>query len=489
MSAAAVHIHLTCVYARKDAFILNQLSSHLERLRLEEVIDRLEYMEVDSGPFLERNYPKEAREADMFVLLISPHLLASPFIRSAFLSHLLAAHRHGQIKIVPISIAECDLTGTPLVRLQTLENNRIPIKNEHDRSLEATLADIAGELQSVINEWRGYKQELEDRWQEAQSSDEIIYYLNFLDDYPYSIYREAAAKRRDELIEEKLWNEAKAFDQVFYYYTYLRDAPLQLYRVEAIERITDIEHDESIALEDAMQSDSLALLFDYKVRFPYGEDMGKVETRIGDLIETRINHIDEPEYIKTEAYYLQHLAYERLNAEELLSMRLLLNYTQSLLRRSRGVSASISSTQMSLILVGGFALLVGIYSLIPLYYYALDQVVGLRPFSTFAICVVAFYAAYRAFLGHRIAKKDREFCAVTSSALERSLVTIKIAAIDHDKQATLQEILSLNRIEAVYTRLNNNNNFWSYMFDRSVRGSRRQEEVVQRLPLPLKGGQ
>lgn len=485
MSEAVVHIHLTCIYARKDAFILQHMSSHLERLRLEEVIDGLEFMEVDSGAFVERQYPKQVREADIYLLLVSPHLIASPFLHSAFLTKLLSAHRNGQIKVIPISVAECDLESTPLARLPNLHNNSVPIRNERDRSLEATLTSISQELSAAIADWRRQKQELENRWLEAQAADEIIYYLNFLQDYPYSIYRTAAAKRRDELIEEKLWSEAKAFNKVFYYYTYLRDAPLQEHRVEAIERITEIERSESVAREDAMKSDSLPLLFDYKVRFPRGPALGEIETHIGNLIETRINHIDEPEYIQTEAYYLQHLAYERLNADELLSLRLLLDHATSLYRQSRSVSAGISNMQLSLIMVGGFAAIVGLYSLIPLYYYAMDEIVGLRPFSTFAICVVALYVAYRAFVGHRIAQKDREFCDVTATALERSLVTIKIAAIDHDQQAILQEILSLNRIEAVYSRLLDAG-FWTYLFDRSTRGSIRQQEVVQQLPLPLK---
>src|SRR5690606_13786020 len=105
-----------------------------------------------------------------------------------------------------------------------------------DYSLEASLTILSGELKLEIIDWRDKKQEFEDRWAEVVSEDKLIYYDNFLKDYPHSIYREAALKRFDELKERDLWKTAQAVDNVHSYYLYLRDAPLQDKRVEAIKR-------------------------------------------------------------------------------------------------------------------------------------------------------------------------------------------------------------------------------------------------------------
>lgn len=486
MSEAKVYIHLTCIFARKDVFIQQQLSSHLERLHLEEHLDGIQFMEVTEQAFAERRYTQDEREADIYLVLLSPHLLATPFIHSAYLRKIVTAHQYGQVKVQPLVVADGNYSKTILGKLERLNANQVPVKNAHEFSLEANLTILTEELKLVIMDWRDQKTVFENRWLETQREDKLQYYVNFLKDYPHNIYREAAQDRLDKLREMDLWQTAKAIDNVHHYYLYLRDAPLQEKRVEAIQRIAEIEHDESVARVDATQSDSLPMLFDYKVRFPRGKGTAEINEKIKMLSEDRLRHLDEPEYIQTEGHYLQHLAYEKLNQDELLSMRLLLDFTASLIRRSRGVRAGISSTQITVGLIGIFGVFVGAYFLVPLIGYAIEGTFGFRPFTTFVICILGLFTAVRAYTGYRIAVKDMEFCQFTAKVMERSLVTIKISSIDHDHRAIFQETLSLLRIEAAYNRLANTS-FISYLFDRSEKGSIKQAEVIKRLPLPLGG--
>ncbi|PHN02279.1 hypothetical protein [Flavilitoribacter nigricans] len=486
MSEAKVYIHLTCIYARKDIFIQQQLSSHLERLHLEGHLDSVQFMEVSEQAFAERRYSQDERDADIYLVLLSPHLLSTPFIHSAFLRRIVAAHQYEQVRVQPLVIADGDYSKTILGRLERLNSNQIPVKNANEFSLEANLTILTEELKLIAIDWYDKKSAFEERWLEAQREDKLQYYINFLKDYPHNIYREAAKKRLDELREMDLWQAAQAINSVHHYYLYLRDAPLQEKRVQAIKRIAEIEHDEAVAREDALQSDSLPMLFDYKVRFPRGGATGEVNEKIKALAEERLTHLDEPEYIQTEAHYLQHLAYEKLNQDELLSMRLLLDFTASMIRRSRGVMAGISNTQITLALIGFFGFIVSAYFLLPLIRYAVDGIFGFRPLTTFVICVLGLFTAVRAYTGHRIANKDMEFCRLTLGVMERSLVTIKISSIDHDHRAIFQETLSLLRIEAAYNRLADTS-FVSYLFDRSEKGSVKQAEVIKKLPLPLRG--
>lgn len=486
MNEDKVHIQLTCIYARKDIFIQQQLSSHLERLHLEGNLDAVQYMEVDEQTFAERRYTQEERESDLYLILLSPHLLATPFIHAPYLKKVLAAHQYQRVKVIPFLIADGDYSKTALGRVPRLNANQVPLKNEHEFSLEANLTILTEELKLEILDWQDKKQEFEDRWEEARTEDKLIYYENFIKDYPHSIYRESAQTRFNELKEQDLWRTAKSVDNVHSYYLYLRDAPLQEKRVDAIQRIAEKEQDEGVARDDALQSDSLPVLFDYKVRFPRGQATKEIEDKIKKLVEERVNHMDEVEYIQTEAHYLQHLAYEKMNQDELLSMRLLLDFTANLIRRSRAVTAAISNTQMTLVLAGFFGLVVGAYYLAPLIRYAIEGTFGFRPFLTFVICILGIFIAVRAYTGFRIAGKDIEFCRLTTRVLERSLVTIKISSIDHDQRAIFQETASLLRIDDIYGRLKNIG-LWTYLFDRSTKGSLKQEEVIKKLPLPLKG--
>ena len=486
MSDAKVYLHLTCIYARKDVFIQQQLSSHLERLHLEGHLESVQFMEVTEEAFAERRYTQEEREADIYLILLSPHLLATPFIHSAYLRKIIAAHQYEQVRIQPLVVADGDYSKTILGRLERLNANQIPVKNAHEFSLEANLTILTEELKLVAIDWYDKKTEFEDRWLETQQEDKLQYYVNFLKNYPHNIYREAARARLNELKEADLWQTAKAIDNVHHYYLYLRDAPLQEKRMEAIQRIAEIEQDETIAREDALQSDSLPMLFDYKVRFPRGKATAEINKRIKSLVEERMTQLDEPEYIQTEAHYLQHLAYEKLNQDELLSMRQMLDFTASLIRRSHGVRSGISSTQITLGLIGIFGAFIGAYFLVPLIRYAIEGTFGFRPFTTFVICILGLFTAVRAYTGYRIATKDLEFCRFTARVLERSLVTIKISSIDHDHRAIFQETLSQLRIESAYQRLSDTS-FMSYLFDRSEKGSVKQAEVIKKLPLPLKG--
>lgn len=486
MSDTRVYIHLTCIFARKDIFIQQQLSSHLERLHLEEHLDGVQFMEVTEQAFAERRYTQEERDADIYLILLSPHLLATPFIHSAFLRKIVTAHQYNQVKVLPLVVADGNYSKTILGRMERLAANEIPLKNATEFSLEANLTILTEELKLVVLDWRDKKAEFEARWLETQREDKLQYYLNFLRDYPHNIYREAAQARLDELKEMDLWQAAKAIDSVHSYYLYLRDAPLQEKRITAIQRVAEIEHSEAIGREDALQSESLAMLFDYKIRFPRGQAIQEVNEKIKSLVGERVNHLDEPEYIQTEAHYLQYLAYEKLNQDELLSMRLLLDFNASLIRRSHGVRGRIGSTQITVGLIGVFGFFVGAYFLAPLIRYAIDGTFGFQPFSTFIICVMGMFTAVRAYTGYRIAQKDMEFCRLTARAMESSLVTIKISSIDHDYRAIFQETLSLLRIESAYNRLVNTS-FVSYLFDRSEKGSIKQAEVIKKLPLPLGG--
>lgn len=486
MSQPKVHIRLSCIYARKDLFIQQSLSSHLERLHLEGQLDTVQFMEVNEEAFAEHRYTKEEREADIYLILLSPHLMATPFSHSAYLKKVIAAHQFGNVKLLPILLADGDYSKTILGRLERLASNELPVKNTQEYSLEANLTLLVEELKLVIIEWRDKKEELVARWLEAQQEDERQYYENFLKDYPHSVYREAAQKRYNELKEEELWHSAQVIDSVHDYYLYLRDSPLQLNRVNAINRIAEIEQDEQIGRDDALQSDSLPLLFDYKVRFPKGQARDEVNKRIKELEKERLNHLDEPEYIKTEAYYLQYLAYEKLNKDELLSLRLLLNYAAAVLGKARRVSSAVSSAQMTLIVVGFLGLSVAAYTLVPLIRYAVDGDLSLRPFVYFLFCVAGFFLAARAYIGYRIAAKDAEFCEYTANSLKQSLVTIKIHAINHDYRELFQETTSLIRIDKRYEKLGGDSVI-AYLFTRSAKGSQKQEEVIKKLPLPLKG--
>jgi hypothetical protein len=485
MSSSNVPIRLSCIYARKDLFIQQNLSSHLERLHLENQLDEVHFLEVNEEAFAEHRFKKEEREADIYLVLLSPHLMATPFAHSAYLKKVIAAHQFGNVKLLPILVADGDYSKTILGRLERLNSNELPVKNTREYSLEANLTLLVEELKLVIMDWRDQKQELVERWEEARAEDDRQYYENFLKDYPHSIYREAAQKRYDELREEELWRTAQVMNNVHNYYLYLRDSPLQLKRVEAINRIAEIEQDEQVGRDDALQSDSLAMLFDYKIRFPKGEATEEVNKRIKKLEVERIHHLDEPEYIKTEAYYLQYLAYEKLDKDELLSLRLLLNYAAGLLAKSKRVSGAVSSSQMTLVVVGFLGLSMAAYTLGPLIRYAVNGNLSFEPFVSFIFCVAGLFLAGRAWIGYRIAAKDAEFCALTANALKRSLVTIKINSIDHDYRELFQETRSLIRINQSYDRLGNDS-VLNYLFGRTGKGSVKQEEVIKKLPLPLK---
>lgn len=485
MSKARVPIKLTCIYAHKDAFFQRQLSSHLERLHLDDTLEAVQFMEVGEQAFAERRYTEAEREADIYLVLVSPHLLATPFMHSAFLRRVIAAHQYEQVRLQPLVIADGDYSKTILGKLKRLPSNEQPIKNEREFSLDANLTLLTKELKLVIIDWTDKKQEFLHRWQETQEEDKIQYYLNFLKDYPHSIYREAAQKRLNELREIDLWQTAQALDKVHQYYLYLRDAPLQENRAEAIERIAEIEQNESIGREDALQSTSLPMLFDFKVRFPRAAGMDEIREKIKQLVKDRINHLDEPEYIQTEAHYLQYLAYQKLNKDELLSMRLLLDYANHLLRRSKAVAGMVKSNQLGLMLAGFFGGMLAAYFLGPLIRYAMEGTFGFRPFVEFLLCVLGLFLMVRAYTGHRIARRDLAFCQDTTTALERSLVMIKVSSIDHDNRAIFQETRSLLRIESAHQQLAQGG-LLTYLFDRSDRGALKQAEVIGKLPLPLK---
>jgi hypothetical protein len=102
-------------YAHADEQYKNDLVVHLSALRNQDIIDDWHDRKIESGEWDEQ-IEKAMETADIFLLLITPHFLASRYISEREITKAYERYKAGEAKIFPVICDHCDWQLQPVTK-------------------------------------------------------------------------------------------------------------------------------------------------------------------------------------------------------------------------------------------------------------------------------------------------------------------------------------------------------------------------------------
>lgn len=146
--APATHRKVFLSYAHHDEALKDQLNVFLAPLRRSGKIAVWHDREIVPGQEWDAAIKQELAEADIILLLISPHFLASDYIWQHEITRAMERHERRQATVVPIILKPCDWTEMPFAKLQALPRNAKPVTQHSDQ--DEAFMDIVKGIRRVL---------------------------------------------------------------------------------------------------------------------------------------------------------------------------------------------------------------------------------------------------------------------------------------------------------------------------------------------------
>jgi hypothetical protein len=135
-------------YAHEDEALMDVVRLQLVvRERLGEIVKWHDRM-IPAGDAWRSNIDDRIERADVILLFMSPHFLASRYCYEVEGEIALRRHREASARVIPVVLRACDWTVTPFGELQALPKDGIPIAQWPDKD-QASLDVARGIMESI----------------------------------------------------------------------------------------------------------------------------------------------------------------------------------------------------------------------------------------------------------------------------------------------------------------------------------------------------
>jgi hypothetical protein len=157
-------------YAREDRDALTELKGHLSWVIREHRVTLWDDSGILPGREWGRAIDVRLETADMILLLVSRHFLASDYCHAEMV-RALARHTAGEAHVIPILLQPCDFETAPFAMLQLLPGNGRPISvwEHRDEAYVSVVQGIRAALSSLHLRTGGPRRAEDDR--EGPASD------------------------------------------------------------------------------------------------------------------------------------------------------------------------------------------------------------------------------------------------------------------------------------------------------------------------------
>lgn len=137
-------------YAHEDEALMDVVRLQLVvRERLGEIVKWHDRM-IPAGDAWRSKIDDRIERANVILLFMSPHFLASRYCYEVEGAVALRRHREGTARVIPVVLRACDWTVTPFGELQALPRDAIPITQWPDRD-QASLDVARGIMESILS--------------------------------------------------------------------------------------------------------------------------------------------------------------------------------------------------------------------------------------------------------------------------------------------------------------------------------------------------
>jgi hypothetical protein len=122
-------------YSHKDEELRNELETHLALLKRQNVITTWHDRRITAGSDLNHAISRELEEAQIILLLISAHFLASDYCYDKEMTRALEKHHEGSAIVIPVILHPCDWMSSPFKNLRATPTDAKPVSmytNQHE---------------------------------------------------------------------------------------------------------------------------------------------------------------------------------------------------------------------------------------------------------------------------------------------------------------------------------------------------------------------
>jgi hypothetical protein len=145
-------IEIFLCYAHEDATLLAELQKHLIPLKRQRLITSWYDGDIHAGIEWEQAIRTHLGKADIILLLISHHFLASDYYYSKEMTRAMERHHKGEARVIPIVLRSVHFQNLPFSKLQALPTNAVPVVSKKWNDQDEAFSDIVAGIDKVIEE-------------------------------------------------------------------------------------------------------------------------------------------------------------------------------------------------------------------------------------------------------------------------------------------------------------------------------------------------
>ena len=139
-------------YSHLDEKFREELDLQLTILKNKGYLDSWTDECLVPGDEWEKEILEHLEKADIILLLVSTHFLASPFCWGVELKKAIERHDEGTARVVPIFVRVCVAEETPIEKLHGVPRKDRPVSSWKDR--HKAWATVATGIQNAVSDWR-----------------------------------------------------------------------------------------------------------------------------------------------------------------------------------------------------------------------------------------------------------------------------------------------------------------------------------------------
>ena len=147
-------LKLFICYSHKNEGLRDDIVTCLQPLKRRGLISAWWDGKISPGTEWARDIVEKLDAADIILLLISRHFLASDFIQEVELKRAMERHSDGKACLIPVILSDCDWQIESFGKLQVLPKDGVPITSTSWGHIEQAFADFARGIRKAVEELR-----------------------------------------------------------------------------------------------------------------------------------------------------------------------------------------------------------------------------------------------------------------------------------------------------------------------------------------------
>ncbi len=132
-TASKKPLKLFYCYAREDKALRDELDIHLSSLKRQNLVTSWYDGEIGPGTEWEKEIDTHLRNADIILLLVTPHFMASDYCYDTEMKRALERHQAGTVRVIPVILRRTYWKDAPFSSLQILPTDAKPVTQWSDR--------------------------------------------------------------------------------------------------------------------------------------------------------------------------------------------------------------------------------------------------------------------------------------------------------------------------------------------------------------------